>query len=317
MARQTEDRLERYRGAEHWPPEECLEAMLDNQSKAICAVRAALPELARASVAAAARLGADEGRLIYAGAGSAGRLAVLDGVELWPTFSWPPERLAFLLAGGEAALVRSVEGAEDDVAAAEAAVEKLEAGRRDVLVAVAASGSTPFTRAVVRRARRRGALTIAIANNRGAPLLAEAEHPILLATGAEFLAGSTRMTAGTAQKIALNLLSTRIMMALGRVHQGYMVALVPGNAKLVERARRMVADLAGVTPEEAAEALRRAAGEVRLAVLLLEGLEPEEARRRLAAAGGDLARARRAAPQGGAMRPPETGRGTPVVSGKE
>lgn len=288
----TETRLERYRDADRWPAEESLAAMLDNQTGAFAAVRAALPWLAGAAKAAAARLGRAAGRLVYAGAGASGRLAVQDGVELHPTFGWPNERLVYLLAGGDAALTRSLEGAEDDDAAGEAAMAALHPTRDDVLVAVAASGTTVFTRAVQRTARRAGTLTIALANNPGAPLLAEAEVPILLHTGPEFLAGSTRMTAGTAQKMALNLFSTQLMIELGRVYQGFMVHVVPSNAKLVERSRRMVAAIAGASPEVAAKAYEEAGRSVPLAVLRLDGLSVDEARARLDAASGNLRRAR-------------------------
>ena len=162
----------------------------------------------------------------------------------------------------------------------------------DVLVAVAASGRTAFTCAVQRRARAAGALTIGLANNPGTPLLEEAEIPVLLATGPEFLAGSTRMTAGTAQKIALNLLSTQIMMALGRVYQGFMVDVVPTNAKLVARAKGIVQALTGCAPAEAAALWQRAGGDLKIAVLLADGLSIDQAKARLAAAGGNLRRAR-------------------------
>ncbi len=290
--RPTERRLERYREADRWPVEECLAAMLENQGHALAAVRQALPRLAHAATAASARLRSGSGRMVYAGAGSSGRIAVQDGVELWPTFSWPRERVAFLLAGGEAALMRSIEGAEDDGDAGRRQVAGLALAAEDVLIAVAASGTTPFVLAAQGEARQRGALTIALAGNPGSPLLQAAEIPVLLETGPEFLAGSTRMSAGTAQKIALNLLSTQIMICLGRVYEGRMVALVPANAKLEERARRMVVELTGTEPQAAAAALERAGGDVRRAVLILDGLSPEEAARRLEEAQGDLRRAR-------------------------
>ena len=163
----------------------------------------------------------------------------------------------------------------------------------DVVVAVAASGRTTFTCAVQRRARAAGALTIGVANNANTPLLDEAEIPVLLATGAEFLAGSTRMTAGTAQKIALNLFSTQTMMTLGRVYEGFMVDVVPTNAKLVARAKGIVQALAGCTAAEAATFWERAGGNLKLAVLLADGLGLEEAKARLEAAGGNLRQARR------------------------
>jgi N-acetylmuramic acid 6-phosphate etherase len=288
----TEDRLQRYRDADTWPIEESLAAMLDSQMAAFGAVRNALPALAGAAAAAAARLERG-GRLVYAGAGASGRLAVQDGVELHPTFGWPRERLHYLIAGGEPALVQSIEGAEDDAAAAVAAVEALALAETDVVVAVAASGRTTFTCAVQRRARAAGALTIGLANNPSTPLLAEAEIPVLLATGPEFLAGSTRMAAGTAQKIALNLLSTQTMIALGRVYQGFMVDVVPTNAKLAARAKGIVQALTGCGPDEAAALCERAGGDLKLAVLLGDGLGLEEAKARLEAAGGNLRHARR------------------------
>ena len=288
----TEGRLERYRDADRWPTGESLAAMLDNQFAALAAVRGTLPQLAAATRAAAARLGDGSGRLVYVGAGASGRLAVQDGVELHPTFGWPHDRLAYLMAGGEAALVRSLEGAEDDAEAGRAAVEALRPGREDVLIAVAASGATAFTRAAQGAARAAGALTIGIANNPDAPLLAEAEIPVLLHTGPEFLAGSTRMTAGTAQKIALNLLSTQLMIELGRVYQGLMVNVAPANAKLVQRSHRIVQAITGCSSEAAAAAWETVGRDIRLAVLLIDGLDPETAQARLAAAKGDLRRAR-------------------------
>jgi N-acetylmuramic acid 6-phosphate etherase len=287
----TEDRLERWRDADTWPAERSLAAMLDSQMAAFDAVRHALPALARAAEAAAERLGRG-GRLVYAGAGASGRLAVQDGVELHPTFGWPRERLDYLIAGGEAALVRSIEGAEDDAEAADVAVDGLAPGAADVVVSVAASGRTAFTCAVQRRARAAGALTIGLANNPDTPLLEQAEMPVLLATGPEFLAGSTRMAAGTAQKIALNLLSTQTMMALGRVYQGFMVDVVPSNAKLVARAKGIVQALTGCAATDAAALWQRAGGDLKLAVLLADGLKLAEAKARLAAAGGNLRRAR-------------------------
>lgn len=287
----TEDRIERYREAETWPAKKSIRAMLNHQLTAFTAVRDALPALAAAAEAAAARLSRG-GRLVYAGAGSSGRLAVQDGVELHPTFGWPRERLRYLIAGGERALVESIEGAEDDAAAAGAAVDGLSLGDADVLVAVAASGRTTYTCAVQRRARVAGALTIGVANNPDTPLLAEAEIPVLLATGPEFLPGSTRMTAGTAQKIALNLLSTQTMMALGRVYEGFMVDVVPSNAKLVARAKSIVQALTGTTPAQAGALWERAGGDLKLAVLLADGFALDEAKARLEAAGGNLRQAR-------------------------
>ena len=294
----TEGRLERYRQAGTWPTEEALAAMLDSQMSAFFAARGALPALAAAVRAAAERL-RGAGRMVYVGAGASGRLAVQDGVELWPTFGWPNSRLLYLLAGGAGALVESVEGAEDDGDAAAAEITRHAIGPDDVVIGVAASGSTEYTRSAVTAARGRGALTVAFANNPNAPLLAECDHPILLATGPEFLAGSTRMAAGTAQKIALNLFSTQLMTELGRVYDGLMVHVVATNAKLVRRGQRIVQTITGVSDAAAARALEDAGWSIPLAVLLLDGLPRAEAEARLAAAQGDLRRARNAA--GGAL----------------
>ncbi len=284
----TETRSSRYRGIDTWKTGEVLAALHESQLAAAAAVGPALPALGAAAEAAAARLAGGSGRLVYAGAGASGRLAVQDGCELWPTFGFPLERTVFLLAGGEAALLRAVENAEDDAAAGAARITALDPGPGDVLVAVAASGRTPFTVAAARAARSAGMLTIAIAGNAGTPLLAAADHPVLLATGAEPIAGSTRLKAGTAQKIALNLFSTLLMIRLGHVHDGLMVDVRPTNAKLVARSVAMVATISGAGEAEAREALSAAGGDVKRAVLLLRGLAPEEAEERLAASGGVL-----------------------------
>lgn len=288
---ETEQGLRRYRDADTWPAEEAVAAMLDNQLGAFFAVRAALHRLAAAATAAAGWL-RERGRLVYCGAGASGRLAVQDGVELHPTFGWPSDRLAYLVAGGETALVRSAEGAEDDTKAGAREAAALGFGEADVLVAVTASGTTRYTRAVQAAARDAGALTVALANNPGTPLLAEAALPVLLRTGPEFLAGSTRMTAGTAQKVALNLFSTRLMTELGRVYRGLMVDMVPSNAKLVVRAHRMVAAICGVPEPQAAAAWEEAGGCVKVAVLMLDGLDRAGAERALRDAAGRLDRAR-------------------------
>ena len=287
----------RYRGLDAWDVTEVTDALLDGQLAAVAAVKAVGPALAAAAEAAAARLG-DTGRLVYIGAGTSGRLAVQDGVELTPTFDWPPERCVFLMAGGDAALTRSVEGAEDDAAEGEAAVDRAGLGPADVAIALAASGTTPYTRAALARAGARGALTVAVANNPGAPLLAGADHPLLLATGAEAIAGSTRMKAGTAQRALLTVLSSAIMVRLQRVYDGYMVDLRATNAKLARRALGMLMAVTGAEEPPARAALAACAGRVKPAVLVLRlGLTPEEAAARLTQAAGSL---RRALGRGGA-----------------
>ena len=261
--------------------------MIEGQFAAVAAVRAARPALERAALAAKARL-TQRGRLVYVGAGTSGRLAVQDGAELIPTFSWPEDRLLLIMAGGKDALFQSVEGAEDEMEEGRGLIEHHGIHASDVLVGVAASGTTPFTLACLREAKRRGALTIGIANNRGTALLEEADHPIWLDTGSEPIAGSTRMKAGTAQRIALTLFSSLLMILLGRVYEGLMVDVQAVNAKLVRRSEDMLLRLTGRSREEVRDALGRANGSVKVALMLLRGCELNEARSLLELAGGQL-----------------------------
>jgi len=283
----TERPSPRYSGIDVWDPSDILDAMIEGQFSAVAAVRAVRPAVERAAVAIEARLRGC-GRLIYAGAGTSGRLAVQDGAELIPTFSWPQERLLLLMAGGKEALLKSVEGAEDEVEHAVRLVREHDVSANDVLIAVAASGSTPFTLACLRESKERGALTVGIANNRETPILEEADHPIWLDTGAEPIAGSTRMNAGTAQRITLNLLSSLVMILLGRVYEGLMVDLKAVNTKLVQRSESILMRLTGRNREDARAALERSNGSVKLAVLLLHGCDLNEAKTILDRAGGQL-----------------------------
>jgi len=283
----TETADPRFADIERWPTLSAVEAMLEGQLAAIAALKGQTDRIAAAAEDAAARL-RKAGRLIYAGAGTSGRLAVQDGVELVPTYNWPSDRLVFLLAGGTEAMTRSVEGAEDNVETARTEALAADIGPDDVVIAVAASGRTPYAVTVLELARERGALTIAIANNPAAPLLTPADHAIVADTGSEIVAGSTRMKAGTAQKAALNILSTAIMLRCGLVHRGLMVNMRASNEKLRHRARRMVATLAGTDEERAAAALAQVDNDLRQAVLVAHGLSPDVAAERLRQAGGDL-----------------------------
>jgi N-acetylmuramic acid 6-phosphate etherase len=286
----TERLSPRYAEIDSWDPADTLEAMIDGQFGAVAAVRAARLALEQAAKAMEARL-RYRGRLIYVGAGTSGRLAVQDGAELMPTFSWPRERLVLLMAGGAPAFTQSIEGAEDQVDQGISLVREHDVDAKDVVVAVAASGTTPFTLACLREAKALGALTVGIANNRGTPLLRESDFPIWLDTGPEPIAGSTRLIAGTAQKIALNLLSSLLMILLGRVYGGLMVDVQATNDKLLRRSEDMVMRLAGGTREEARDALGRARGSVKLAVLLSRGCDLASATALLDRAGGQLRKA--------------------------
>src|SRR4029079_13702640 len=291
----TERASPRYSGIDLWEPGDILDGLIEAQFAAVSATRAARAPIERAAAAMEVRI-RFRGRLVYAGAGTSGRLAVQDGAELMPTFSWPEERLVLLMAGGKDALVRSVEGAEDEIEHAERLVRDHVIDSKDVVIAVAASGTTPFTLACMREAKRRGARPIGSANNRGPPLLEEADHPIFLDTGPEPIAGSTRMKAGTAQKIALNLLSTLLMISLGRVYDGLMVDVQAVNEKLVRRSEDMLVRLTDCGRPAARDALRRAQGSVKLAVMLLNGCDVEKGVRLIDRAGGRLRSALAAIP---------------------
>ena len=267
---ETEFASPRYLDLDAWPTADVVAAMFEGQTSAVAAVRPALSAIAAAIDQAAARIGSS-GRLVYAGAGTSGRISVQDGAELPPTFNWPRQRLVFAMAGGFDALTRSIEGAEDDRDAAERQIRSAGIGTADVVIGVAASGTTPFTIAAVATARALGAVTIGIASNPGTPLLAAVEYPILIATGAEVVAGSTRMKAGTAQKIVLNLFSTGLMIKLGRVYKGRMVDMAARNLKLDKRAIAIVADLAGCDASRAELALAEANGDLKLAILIASG----------------------------------------------
>ena len=272
----TEQIDARYADLDSWSTDRMIAAMYEGQVAAAAAVEPVLKALARAVDDAAPALKRG-GRIVYAGAGTSGRVGVQDGTELTPTFDWPADRVMFLMAGGPAALLRSAEAAEDSEDGGARAVAGAKIGPDDVVIAIAASGATPYTVGALRAAGSAGAVTIAIANNPGAPLLELARHPILVETGSEIIAGSTRMKAGTSHKIVLNLFSTALMVKLGRVYRGMMVHMRATNAKLRRRAEAIVREIAGCAPTDAARYVDEAGGDVKLAVLLAFGLNTTEA----------------------------------------
>lgn len=271
-----------------------LEALIADQASAAEAVRQAAPQLALAVEGAVPRLGAG-GRIIYVGAGTSGRLGLLDSVELNPTFSWPRERALALLAGGPTAIHEAVEGAEDDGEQGARDLSALQPGPLDVVVLLAASGATPYTLGALAAAKQAGAFTVGIANNPDSPLAAGADAGITLDTGPEVISGSTRLKAGTAQKIALNTFSSAVMVRLNKVFGNLMVDLRPTNAKLVRRAIRLVALAAGAEEDQAKEALEACGFQVKPAIVsLLLAIGPDQARERLAATQGSVRAALRA-----------------------
>jgi N-acetylmuramic acid 6-phosphate etherase len=233
---------------------------------AVDAVLAQAVAIARAVDAIVARLSRG-GSLHYVGAGSSGRIATLDAAEMPPTFGTPPDLVQAHIAGGIAAFERAVEGAEDDGAAGERAMDE-SVGDGDAVVGISASGGAAFVVAAIERARRSGSYTLGVTNVENSPLARVAEHTIVLATGPEALAGSTRLKAATAQKIALNAISTAVMVRLGKVHDNLMIDLIASNAKLRRRALRLVTLLADIGEERAREMLDAAEGNVRVAVVM-------------------------------------------------
>jgi N-acetylmuramic acid 6-phosphate etherase len=283
----TEEISPRYLDLDSWSSGEMIAAMYESQLAAAAAVRGALDAIAAAVDAAVPALRRG-GRIVYVGAGTSGRIGVQDGTELTPTYDWPADRLVFAVAGGLRALVQSAEDAEDDEATGARAMMDAKISPNDVVIGIAASGTTPFTIGALRAATAAGAVTIALANNPGAPLFDVGRHKILVETGAEVIAGSTRMKAGTAQKIVLNLFSTAVMVELGRVYRGLMVDMRARNAKLRRRAELIVAKIVGCAASDAARFIEASDGEVKIAVLLGFGLGPTEAAKALERHEGNL-----------------------------
>jgi N-acetylmuramic acid 6-phosphate etherase len=266
----TERLHPRSHGLERLPTQRALAVLHAGDLDAVRAVGLALPALARLADRAARAL-AGGGRLVYAGAGTSGRLGALDAAECPPTFGVPASRVIALVAGGPRALRRAVEGAEDDARAGAAAVRRAGLGRGDLLVGVSASGTTPFVLAALRAARRAGARTALVTSNPGAR--PSVHRRVLLDTGPERIAGSTRMKAGAAAKMALSLLSSAAFVRLGAVRRGRLLDLRPASEKLRRRAERTVTELARVSLATARAALARSGGSVRAALRHL-GTEP-------------------------------------------
>lgn len=272
-------------------PIEIVRLMNAEDAKVAPAVAREADKIAQAVEVIAERLRTG-GRLIYLGAGTSGRLGVIDAAECPPTFSTPPHMVIGIIAGGPEAMFRAVEGAEDIGPAAIEDLRGIGLGPRDVLVGIATSGRTPYVLAGLRYARQVGAFAIGLTCNEGAELEKECDLVIAPVVGPEVLAGSTRLKAGTATKMVLNMLTTGAMVRLGKTYGNLMVDLRATNSKLMDRAKRIVSALTGLTRAEAEELLQRCDGEVKTAVVVHRfGISPEEARRHLAAWEGRLRQA--------------------------
>lgn len=260
------------------PSGEVVALLLAAEAAVPAAMKAVRPALAAAVDAVADRLAAG-GRLFYVGAGTPGRLAALDAAECVPTFGLPPGLVVAVMAGGVAAFADAVEGVEDDAAAGAADLRDHAVVAADVLVGISASGRTPYVLGALAVAGEAGALTVAVVNNPGSPIAAAADHGIEVLTGAEVIGGSTRLSAGTAQKVVLNTLSTAVMVRLGKTYGAWMIDVQATNHKLRRRATRVVCDATGVDEATAAAALSACGGNAKTAlVCLLAGVGPDVAR---------------------------------------
>lgn len=266
----TELADDRYSGLDTWPDAAILGALIDGQRRAVDAVTSALPAIAEAAELASAKLSAG-GRLIYLASGSPALIALGDALELPQTFGIPRSQLLWLFSGGEQTTQNLNGASEDDAGLGALHIAEAGVGPGDCIVAISASGSTPYTVSGLRAARDAGAATVAVAGNAGAPIFAATDVSILLDVGAEVISGSTRMGAGTAQKAALNLFSTLVGVKLGHVHDNLMVNVTADNEKLRQRAVRMVCRITGATPEIAQRALAQTGGAVKPAAILAAG----------------------------------------------
>jgi N-acetylmuramic acid 6-phosphate etherase len=290
----TEQNDPRYRRIDRLPTGDIARLMNEADATVPSAVAASIPAISAAIDEIAVRMEAG-GSLIYVGAGTSGRLAVLDASECPPTFGTDPKLVRGIIAGGPRALTRSVEGAEDDAVAGAAVVRDEGVGPLDSVVGVTASGRAPFVLGAVAQARRLGALTVGLCCNTAAPLSSEVDHPIEVIVGPEVVTGSTRLKAGTAQKLVLNMISTIAMVRCGRTYGNHMIEMSASNTKLADRAARMVGDITGADLSAARRTLEDAGLEVKTAVVMIERhLEAAQARLLLKAHGERLDSALRA-----------------------
>jgi N-acetylmuramic acid 6-phosphate etherase len=295
-SQRKERRTTEKRNAASWkldqmPAKAILRMMNREDRKVAVAVGREIPAIARAvdAIVSGIRRG---GRLIYLGAGSSGRMAVLDAAECAPTFGVPATLVQALIAGGRRAVTGAVEGAEDSVRNAERELRRAKLTRNDVVVGISASGTTPYVLGAMKFARKRGATTVAITADRRSPLAREGKIVIAAETGAEVVTGSTRLKAGTAQKMVLNMLSTAAMARLGHVYENLMIDVVPKNQKLIERGIRILEEASGKELSAAKHALRQSGHKVRVALVMLKkDVDAREAKRLLARADGNLRKA--------------------------
>ncbi|BBH52307.1 N-acetylmuramic acid 6-phosphate etherase [Fluviispira sanaruensis] len=283
----TEKKSDRYNKIDLWETKDILQCILESQLNAVSIIENVLSDL-EVAITKALPLIKGGGRIIFAGAGSSGRIAAQECSELFPTFSWPKEKTIFLIAGGHKALTEALEDAEDDIDNGEKETKKLKLNRKDIVICLSASGRTPYTLGVLRQANLAGSFTIGIASTAHSPLLKEAQIKLFVDTGPEIIAGSTRMKAGTAQKILLNMFTSTLMIHLNRVYDSYMVDLVTTNEKLTNRSIHIVSDICKVDYETAHTALLKCKGNAKLACVYIKKKDLKQAEKLLKEYEGNL-----------------------------
>lgn len=275
----TEFISNRYKELDIWPSEKILSCLLEDQKNAVNSLNNIITDIEKAALNAYTQLSSNHlSRLVYIGSGTSGRICVQDGAELYPTFGWPINRVSYLIAGGKKALFEAIENAEDNVDQAQEDMQSLNITANDVIIAVSASGSTPYTVECCKVALEQKCSIIGISSNVNAKLFAYSTHPLFTNTGPEPVAGSTRMNAGTAQKICLNMLSTLIMIKMGCVYDGMMVEFKLTNEKLKLRACKVLQHITQCDHDEAVKALDECNGDIKLAVLIIKGIIFEDAK---------------------------------------
>tara|TARA_B100002019_G_scaffold273472_1_gene269598 strand:+ start:704 stop:1576 length:873 start_codon:yes stop_codon:yes gene_type:complete len=284
--KETEKKNKSFDTIENWEIKKLLEELLQSQIKSFNAVKNALNEIELAVSSSLKKIKKRNSKIVYVGAGTSGRIGALDGVELIPTFGWPDDRVQFCFSGDDP--LKATEGSEDSEELAVEHFNKKNINQDDVVIGLAASGSTKYTLKIIELSRNMGALTIGISNNKNSLLLNVAEMKICLETGSEFLAGSTRLAAGTSQKIALNLFSTSLMIKLNRVYKGFMIDVVASNEKLKKRSQYILSEITGCSEETAIKLLKQTNYNIRLSLMLFHNYTIEDAQKILEENDNDL-----------------------------
>jgi N-acetylmuramic acid 6-phosphate etherase len=275
--KETEIREAIYDNIENWETDKLLEELLQSQNKSFIAVKNALKDIEFAVSSSVKKLKQKNSKIVYVGAGTSGRIGAIDGVELIPTFGWPDHRVKFCFSGNNP--LKPSEGSEDSEELAIQHFNEKKINQDDVVIGIAASGSTKYTLKIIELSKNNGALTIGVSNNRDSLLLNLAEIKICLETGSEFLAGSTRLAAGTSQKIALNLFSTSLMIKLNRVYKGFMIDVIASNEKLKKRAQFILSEITGCSEEIAVNLLMQTNYNIRMSLMLYHNYTIEDAKK--------------------------------------